>query len=147
MDCCHDPADFCVHRCDKVAPATRAGVHALVIGTGQYRYKHKGTTDYDDFADINGASFGAGKFAKFLRDEYHDPLGHGILTVRLLLTPTGREDPALKKLGVTWQPATYGKVRAALRDWYDDCDKSAENITILYAAGHGVSDLHSFTHV
>ena len=48
---------------------------------------------------------------------------------------------------MTWQPATYGNVRAALRDWYDDCDKSAENITILYAAGHGVTDLRSFTRV
>ena len=147
MNCCHDPDDFYVHKCGDGTQAPQAGVHALVIGTSEYRYPHKTTTPYDDLDDISGAAFGAAKFAKFLSGEYHDPLGHEILTVRLLLTPTDDERPALEKLGVRWQPATYNRVRTALLEWYDDCDKSAENITILYAAGHGATDQHSFTRV
>lgn len=96
MDCCHEPADFYVHRCGKVAPATPAGVHALVIGTGEYRYPYKGTTDYDDFADINGASFGAGKFAKFLNDEYHDPLGARYSRSACCSPPRGARYPHLR---------------------------------------------------
>ena len=145
MDCCHDPADFYVHKC---GDGTRPGVHALVIGTSQYRYSHKTATAYDDLGDIPGAAFGAAKFAKFLSEDYHDPLDHEILTVRLLLTPTDDDElSALKELGVTWLPATYDGVREALLEWYEDCDGFAENITILYAAGHGATDQNSFNHV
>ena len=147
MGCGHNPADFYVHRCDDGTQAPQTGVHALIIGTSEYRYEHKRTTAYDELDDIPGAAFGAAKFAKFLSEEYHDPLGCEILTVRLLLTPTRDELPALKELGVKWQPATYNKVRTALLEWYEDCDGSAENITILYAAGHGATDQHSFTRV
>ena len=146
MDCCHDPTGFYIHKCDSGTPARRPGVHALVIGTSQYEYPHRRTA-YDAFINIPGAAFGAAKFAKFLSKEYRDPLGREILTVRLLLTPTDDEIPALKELGVTWQPATYNGVRTALLDWYEDCDRFAENITILYAAGHGATDQHSFTRV
>ena len=112
MNCCHDPDDFYVHKCGDGTQAPQAGVHALVIGTSEYRYPHKTTTPYDDLDDISGAAFGAAKFAKFLSGEYHDPLGHEILTVRLLLTPTDDERPALEKLGVRWQPPlTTGSAR------------------------------------
>jgi hypothetical protein len=154
MGCCHNPDDFYVHQCDTKAQSPQAGVHALVIGTSEYEYEYQGTSLYDDLDDIPGAAFGAAKFAKFLSGQdhdpsgqYHDPLGHEVLTVRLLLTPTADERPALEQLGVTWQNATYNRVRAALQEWYNDCDECAENITILYAAGHGVTDLQSFTHV
>lgn len=147
MDCGHDRRDFYVHRCGVGTPTSQGRVHALVIGTSKYRYSHRGKSIYEKFRDIPGAAFGAGKFAKFLRDEYRDPLGREIATVRLLLAPTADEIPALDKLGVTWQPATYAGVRTALRKWFDDCDTSLDNITVLYAAGHGLTKLRSFSHV
>jgi hypothetical protein len=68
--CDHDPRDFYVHRCGTGTLNPRSGVHALVIGTSQYRYLHSGNSLCEKLPDIPGAAFGAGNFAKFLRDKY-----------------------------------------------------------------------------
>jgi len=148
MDCGHDPRDFYVHRCDVGTPTPRSSVHALVIGTSKYRYKHRGDSTYEKLRDVPGAALGAGKFAKFLRDKYRDPLGREIATIRLLLTPMAdEEERALNELGVIWRPAAYAGVQTALKDWFADCDTSSDNISVLYAAGHGITRLRSFSHV
>lgn len=148
MDCCHDPADFYVHRCHTDVSVPQVGVHALVIGTSEYGYKHRKTTLYDRFGNISGAAFGAAKFARFLGKEYRDPLDREVLTIRLLLSPTPDEKPELEKLEVVWREATYDRVREALEDWYDDCDRFVENIAVLYIAGHGITaDKSLFTQV
>jgi len=53
MGCGHNPADFYVHRCDDGTQAPQTGVHALIIGTSEYRYEHKRTTAYDKLDDIH----------------------------------------------------------------------------------------------
>jgi len=116
MNCGYDPRDFYVHRCGTGDSTPQSGMHALVIGTSQYRYRHCGNSIYERFRDIPDPVFGAGKFAKFLRDKYRDPLGRKIATVRLLLTSASDEEPALSKLDVTWQPATYVGACTALRE-------------------------------
>ena len=147
MDCGHDPADFYVHRCSDAAAAPPVGIHALVIGTSEYEYEHKGNSTYEKFKNIPGAAFGAAKFATFLKEMYHDPLGRDMLTVRVLLSPTKDEKSAVEKLGVTWLPATRGRVEAALEQWFRDCDQFPDNITIFYAAGHGLNRAGSYSHV
>jgi Caspase domain len=147
MGCEHDPAaDFFIR--PREAGGEGPGVHALVVGTSKYEYSHKGRSEYDKFADIPGAAFGAGKFAKFLSREYHDPLGREILTIRVLLSPMEDEERALKDdLGVTWAPADGARVEAALKVWFDDCDQSPDNIMVLYLAGHGLTRPASYTHI
>jgi len=145
MGCGHDPADFFIHRCPP--DGNRPGVHALVIGTSKYRYEYTGRSDYDDFGDIAGAAFGAGKFANFLRSEYHDPLGREIHTIRVLLSPTEDEERPLKDLGVTWLTASRERVEPALKGWFDSCDQSPDNIMVLYLAGHGLTRADSYAHV
>lgn len=148
MGCGHDSSDFYIHRCSNDAGGSQTGVHALVIGTSKYEYPHEGNSTYENFHNIPGAAFGAGKFARFLgSDEYQDPLGNKVLTIRLLLTPTDDEASELRKSGLTWLLATKDRVATALGAWFRDCDASPNNITILYVAGHGLTRLSSYSHV
>jgi len=147
MECGHNASDFYVHDCPAGRSAPQGVVHALVIGTSKYRYKHRGAALYETFDDVPGAALGAGKFARFIRDQFRDPIGREVATVRLLLAPTDDEATKLKNLGATWQPANYSNVRRAVKAWFDDCDTSPDNINILYAAGHGLIKTNSFAHV
>lgn len=144
----HDPDDFYVDERGNGPEGPQPGVHALVIGTSEYQYTHQGDSHYENFENIEGAAYGAAKFAKFLNSAYRDPLDHKILTIRVLLTPTDDEIREINTLGVTWIPATRDRVDAALKAWFRDCDQFSENISILYAAGHGLTRLGaSYTHV
>jgi hypothetical protein len=133
---CHRDLDYYVHRCPEF-DAQPPGVHALVIGTSSYpRVKRLGMRP---FRDLPGAAVGAARFARWLATEYQHPQRLPLLTVRVLLTPTrGEEQNQIAALQLTSQAATRTRVKNALENWWRDCDGHAENLSILYLAGHGI---------
>jgi hypothetical protein len=116
--------------------------HALVIGTSAYRHISDGPQPKQniDFGlgQVTTPCAGAFAFAKWLRDEYHNPespLG----TIRLLLSPSVVEtgnDPELAAAQV--DRALSAPVRQALFEWHDACDGNRDNVAMFYLSGHGV---------
>jgi hypothetical protein len=108
----------------------KPGIHAFVLGVSRY-----GGED-DEFASIPGTAASAARFATFLRDEFHDPEGVPLRTIRMLLSPVEDNLPAWAKSA---PEAAKADVEAALLAWLQDCDEIDDNIAVLYVSGHGVA--------
>ncbi|MEV7740028.1 hypothetical protein AB0O75_49825 [Streptomyces sp. NPDC088921] len=118
------------------------GVHAFVMGVSRYRGRSRG-----DLRDIPGTAVSAAEFTAFLREDFHDPTGVRLRTVRMLLSPVDEERPRLESAGVQATEATRANVKAALRAWQRDCDQNSENIGVLYLGGHGVTSTQGTRYV
>lgn len=117
-------------------------MHALVIGVSQYAHLPMGDdpapADRETFGlrQLDCAATGALRFARWLRDEYHNP-DAPCGSVRLLLSPSALErekDPQLPAVA----SATRDNVEAALGEWASACRERPENVAVLFAAGHGI---------
>jgi hypothetical protein len=136
VGCGHSGDKLFFHGCsaaDRVGP----GIHALVIGVSKYQPKN--IFGGGPMGDIEGTAAGAANFAHYLANDFHDPSGRPLRTVRLLLSPTDSEQKQLKQLPVQrqWQEATRENVEEALDAWCRVND-SCEDIAILYVGGHGI---------
>jgi hypothetical protein len=131
-----------------VTPARRIQdgprTHALVIGVSAYQYLPR---DGDSpppgretfgLTQLESAAASAWRFARWLTTRYNNPDAPlGGLWLRL--SPSEREQEALAgQPGSEAPAATAEGVRAALLEWAESCATSPENVSILYAAGHGI---------
>jgi hypothetical protein len=135
MACGHDETYLYWHGCPGSEVGLGPGIHALVIGIGNYPKGRAGQA----FLDLVGAAAGAANFATFLAEEFHDPGDRPVRTIRLLLSPTEAEradHPVIS--GARWHPALYDDIGYALDDWSSDCNDHPDNVGILYVGGHGV---------
>lgn len=108
------------------------GLHALVIGVSYYP-----NTRRLKFEQLSGMAMSAARFARWLRDTYNNR-AFPLRTIRVLLSPTDEEAARIRDdLGAEAPEATTSHVNAVLGGWRDDFDEHAENLTVLYAAGHG----------
>ncbi|WP_112236832.1 hypothetical protein [Kribbella monticola] len=129
--CGHDETILAYHDC----PVDMPRIHALVIGVG--RYIEPRDSRKKPFSNLPGAARAAIRFAKYLIDEFHDPEGRSLGTVRLLLSSLEDEDAELGSLSSGG--ASTLEVSLALEAWGDDCHQNEKNLAILYVAGHGVA--------
>jgi hypothetical protein len=129
------------------AVAAGASTHALVIGTSYYRFLPR--TD-DDASAPDRQTFGlrqtktpatsAWLFANWLKDSYSNP-NAPLGTVRLLLSPSEYEKQNVQGLADLPQavlPATRDNVEEAVDEWHDAAKTNPNNVSILYASGHGI---------
>ena len=143
MKCGHLGTFFC-HKCPDDPETAGPGIHALVIGTSDYRPRGKAAVVFDNLA---GTAVAANKFAAWLVDGFHDPNLIPLRTVRVLLSPMPSEDAYLPQPDTSWDPATRENVRQALEDWADDCNSHHGNVAILYVGGHGTVTTDGAMHI
>jgi len=117
---------------------TGGRTHALVLGVGKYaESRPRRGTPRKPFETLPGAARAAHRFASYLRQEFREPEGRSLATLRLMLSPLKRECADLRS--PNHRPATMSEVTRALQDWADDCNTNDQNLAILYIAGHGVA--------
>jgi Caspase domain len=123
------------------------GTHALVIGVSHYPHISDGsqpTTNGESFnlGQLSSASRSASEFASWLLKDYHHPTSK-LKSLRVLLSPSPGEQihsvikPLLPVLPEKFS-ATRANVTEELRGFKAACDSHAENIAMVYVAGHGV---------
>jgi hypothetical protein len=134
MDCEHNDEQLFYHDCSN-KNTEPAGVHALVIGISKYDPPRRNREAW--YKDITGTASGAAHFARFLIDDFHDPGGRPLRTLRVLLSLIDGQEKYLPMDG-PWQEASYDNVNDALEDWAHDCDDHHRNVAVLYVAGHGI---------
>lgn len=139
--CRHDEQQLHYHRCRLKKNETAAGVHALVIGVGQYAARRNPLKKrwFDEV--LRGTAPAAAHFARFLRTDFRDPARIPLRTIRLLMTPAAGQEADEQYLpvgGLPCQAADRDTVVDALEDWSEDSDNHPDNVGVLYIAGHGV---------
>ena len=123
---------------DAAWQGTGRRIHALVIGVGSYaESRSRWGRPQKSFAALPGAARAAYRFARYLREEFHEPEGRTLATLRLLLSPLKSECADLRSL--KHRPAIRDEVENALLDWAYNCHTHPQNLAILYIAGHGVA--------
>jgi hypothetical protein len=147
-------------RPDSPIPKGFGAVHALVIGVSSYPHLRDGTdedqrTTNDPFnlQQLGLTATGAYSFAKWLRGEFEAPAAK-LSTIRVLLSPTAGELGNNKDMQAD---VTSGRIRQALfADVRDEAEQWAKSfgqlpsyrdMSIFYAAGHGVQDLDRVSRV
>jgi hypothetical protein len=127
-----------------IAGSGQPCTHALVIGVSSYRHLHEepepDNPDTLGLVQAKTPASSAWRFARWLRDEYHNPAAT-LGSIRLLLSASSEEKDANAELsGLVDQvpKPDAANVRAALAAWKKDCLANRRHVAILYAAGHGV---------
>ena len=116
------------------AAAVTGSLHALVIGVSSYPHAQA-----YDVGSVPGPAIAAARFAQWLRTRYRNPTVD-VRSVRVFLSPT--EDEAVtvaEAVGQVDGRANSAAVKHGLRAWADDCNANANDIGLLYLAGHGTS--------
>jgi hypothetical protein len=151
---------------------TKPATHVLVVGVSRYDKLPEnkdadppdGVTTTFGLVQVQSPALSAFKFARWLRDTYHNP-GAPLASIRLLLSPSAIEktaEPELKAAcsndetvdrgdrGVETRPllaATTDNVEKAHDEWVDACRQNKGNVAILYASGHGICITHEDSYV
>lgn len=118
-------------------------MHALVVGVSEYE-KPLSPNHKSQFELLYGTAPAATHFARFLLHDFHHPGGIPLRSIRLLLSPP-KEMTAEQRAeyllteGRPSQPASFQNVAHALEVWAEDCDRHADNVAIMFVAGHGVA--------
>ena len=111
--------------------------HALVLGVSAYEHLVDGATgETFGLQPLRSAAASAWAFARWLADRYSPPSAP-LATVRLLLAPSADETAQFPDLPDVPAP-TRANVEDALFAFKGDCSVRAEDVAIVYAAGHGV---------
>ncbi len=114
----------------------RTGTHALILGASVYL---PGAKQRFNFEDLDCPVLSALRMAKWLVESYRSASHAPLVSLRLLLSPSGLEqsliaDPDLE--GV--ERCTGRNVELALDEWLEDLDRVDGNVAVLYGAGHGL---------
>lgn len=138
-------------------PARRAkgrpGLHALVVGVGDYRYLPGAdgaapagghAPNGGGLTKIGSAARGAIRLAAWLR-RHADQLTPRLATLRLLLSADPNE-PELAALWLPYSPEyalpytrpTLANLRVAVEAWRGDADGHTDGTTLFHFSGHGV---------
>jgi hypothetical protein len=128
---------------DLFQPAGNAdpAYHALIIGVSRYPHLSGGTGPLTDeplaagLPQLRAAATSAVRVAAWIRDNLEHPTASKG-SIRLLVSPSDTEVPLPH--GITAPPATYENVSAAITAWRRDVRANADNLAILYIAGHGM---------
>lgn len=123
---------------------TQPGTHALVIGVSEYLHFGDGvepTQKGDEFnmGQLSAAARSASEFAAWLlNDHMREELP--LNSLRVLLSPSNGEQiqPDIKALLNGDYSANITNVKAELAAFRRACDAHADNIIIVYVAGHGI---------
>lgn len=121
-----------------------AGIHALVIGVGEYTHLEGGTgkmiddpVQYGNLGQLTSPQRSALAFAKFLRDSAHDHWKAPLGTIDVLVspTPTAQEQATLP---MALLDPTIDNIQAAFDRWTTLCAGNHDNVAIWYFCGHGL---------
>jgi hypothetical protein len=128
-------------------PRDAAGTDAIVVGVSHYRHlpqadDEPSPTDRETFGlrQAKTPATSALTFARWLARSYNNPMAP-LRAVWLLLSPSDWERehvPAFAEVPDDVPPATRDNVAEAIDAWHDAAAESADNVTVLYASGHGI---------
>ena len=113
----------------------------LVIGVSRYVHLPGGggaptdTPFATGLGQLAAAATSAVRVALWFRDRFESP-GAARGSIRLLVSPGPDEVPLPE--GVTADRATAGNVRREVAAWRRDLRTHADNVAVLYVAGHGL---------
>jgi hypothetical protein len=123
------------------------GTHVLVIGVSEYLHFHDGSQSTNnaklfDMKQLSAAAHSASEFAAWMLNKYKNDRAP-LSSLRVLLSPAPNEvvnaDINNRLTGVTNDfSATRKNVEAELIQFRSVCDLHADNIAVVYVAGHGV---------
>ncbi len=120
------------------------GTHALVIGCSGYRHLADGVAPTQigssfDLEQLSAAARSASEIAAWLLTEYRCPAAP-LKSLRVLVSPSPGEQLAspVTDLAIPLPEATIENARAAVVEFRKACDSHADNVGIVYVAGHGV---------
>ena len=115
--------------------------HALIIGVSRYTHLNGGGGPLTDeplaagLEQLGAAATSAARVAIWLRDHFEHPTARKG-SIRLLVSPSDTEVPLPEEIQAP--AATYENVSAAIAEWRKDVRANADNLAILYIAGHGM---------
>ena len=115
-----------------MALQTKAGLHALIIGVGNYPERPALTQA--------GAVMSAARFAEWLRTEYRHP-DLELRSMKVLLSPVDAAQLAVARLaaGQVDGAASRADVERIVPQWASAYDADPRDAALLYVAGHGSS--------
>jgi hypothetical protein len=124
------------------AGAAGPRTHAFVLGVSRYEHLPKRAQDPTDDTTFNlrqleSAATSAVRFARWMRDTYHQP-DAPLQDLWLLLSPSTRERRSLSAEEKAAARATRDAVQAALDEWRAACEADRDGVAVFYAAGHGI---------
>lgn len=117
------------------------GVHALVVGVGTYPHLEGGKkapfSDAQGMKQLGSPPKSAGVVANWLLNE-HSVNGRPLKSLDVLVSGTSQ---LVNDVGdkVKAEPATFVRVRDAIRAWKARGASNADNVLVFYFCGHGVS--------
>ncbi|BCJ76193.1 hypothetical protein CS0771_57370 [Catellatospora sp. IY07-71] len=113
------------------------GVHALIIGVGQYPYLTGKYLEFDGYSDLTSAPVSALHFMKKLVNTDVAEWAVPVASVDLLLSPA-RTLVNAAGAEVSVADPTRENIQGAFDDWLERCASHPENIGVFYFCGHGV---------
>lgn len=124
------------------SPESEPGIHALIVGVGKYEQ----ADEYGLSAELSSACVSAFNFSDFLLNNLRYP-NRPWKSADIVISCADdlSDDKAteirdcLSKMGQwDFQSADFGTVSAAVEAWKVRCDRSEEDVAVLYFCGHGV---------
>lgn len=109
-------------------------LYALIVATSHYDYlPTQAGQPGPQLQQLDYIATGAFEFAKWLRNEYHNPR-HPLGAIRLCLSPSPNEIANVQQTDGT----ESSTVQTELEEWRTDCADREEALALFYVAGHGV---------
>lgn len=112
----------------------KPGVHAILIGVGNYPFLKPGPQQYAPAAGLDQLEsplYSIEAFAEWLRAEMN-VAATPLRTLRVLGASPTREPL------VSISEPSFVNIDKAVRDWYDDVDTHQDNLALFYFCGHGI---------
>jgi hypothetical protein len=122
-------------------PTAEPGTHALVIGVSRYErlppYVPANLPWVVGMGQLESAATTAAQFARWLLETHHLP-DAPLQSIWLLLSFSDAEESALTREERSAPRARLEHVAAAVTAWKGVCRRHADNVAVIYAAGHGI---------
>lgn len=122
------------------------GTHVLLVGVSSYDHLLGGRDEKPAIADGMGQLGSPSRSARLLADWFLDEFRNDEVPLQSLALVTSEQDSQPFRPGwghgqdIVPPMATFANVRAAAHQWLFRASRSVENMTVLFFAGHGVTN-------